>query len=112
MWKTKRVLFHFYNRPPVISSYLLLDTLFNQFVILLTNCTDFSSFAILSAVAFLVKRSAVSSALIIYGSGFVCLPFILTSKCKCGPVEFPVLPTYPITCPAFTSSPTDTICSF
>ena len=34
------------------------------------------------------------------------LPSILISKCKCGPVEFPVLPTLAITSPGFIFAPT------
>ena len=35
-------------------------------------------------------------------------PFTRTSKCRCGPVEYPVLPTLPMTSPRFTFSPADT----
>ena len=27
-----------------------------------------------------------------YGAGFTLLPFIITSKCRCGPVAYPVMP--------------------
>ena len=38
----------------------------------------------------------------------MCCPFILISKCKCGPVEFPVLPTAAIMSPAWIFCPTFT----
>ena len=37
--------------------------------------------------------------------GFTRTPFCITSKCRWKPVLSPVLPTYPITCPAVTASP-------
>ena len=37
--------------------------------------------------------------------GSTVLSEILISKCKCGPVEFPVLPTSAISCPCVTLSP-------
>ena len=37
--------------------------------------------------------------------GFTRTPFCITSKCRWLPVLSPVLPTYPITCPAVTASP-------
>ena len=35
--------------------------------------------------------------------GFTRTPFCITSKCRWLPVLSPVLPTYPITCPAVTA---------
>src|SRR5690625_2810794 len=43
-----------------------------------------------------------------YFIGSTGLPPVQVSKCKCGPVLFPVLPDRPITCPLATSSPADT----
>ena len=40
-----------------------------------------------------------------YGIGSTATPNFLTSKCKCGPVEFPVEPTAIITSPCFTVAP-------
>lgn len=37
-----------------------------------------------------------------------CEPPARTSKCRCGPVVFPVLPDSAISCPCVTVSPTDT----
>ena len=45
---------------------------------------------------------------VIYGNGSVVTPFILTSKCACGPVEYPVEPTFNIASPLFTVCPTST----
>src|SRR5438874_7559094 len=36
-------------------------------------------------------------------------PFGCTSKCRCGPVVLPVIPTAPTWSPAYTVSPTDTL---
>ncbi len=44
----------------------------------------------------------------INSSGLRRLPFSNTSKCKCVPVERPVVPVLPSTSPAATSSPTST----
>ena len=41
--------------------------------------------------------------------GFCGKPLCLTSKCRCGPVERPVLPTSAIFCPRTTTCPTLTI---
>ena len=38
--------------------------------------------------------------------GFKGIPFSRTSKCRCGPVERPVEPTFAITWPFITTSPT------
>lgn len=38
-------------------------------------------------------------------SGLTKLPFSITPKWMCGPVEFPVLPTLPIYCPLTTLCP-------
>src|SRR5690625_6711662 len=45
----------------------------------------------------------------IYDNGFTGLPPVQDSKCKCGPVELPVLPDRPITGPFATSPPGHTI---
>lgn len=43
-----------------------------------------------------------------YGIGSIVVPFTLISKCRCGPVDKPVLPTFPTTYPTRTFSPTAT----
>ncbi len=43
-----------------------------------------------------------------YGAGFCACPFTRVSKCRCGPVQLPVQPTYPITWPCRTCAPCDT----
>lgn len=43
-----------------------------------------------------------------YSSGLTATPFNSTWKCKCAPVEYPVLPTLPICCPFFTVWPAET----
>ena len=40
-----------------------------------------------------------------YNSGSICLLFLIISKCKCGPVARPVLPTVAIRSPGTTRSP-------
>src|SRR5262245_27094460 len=40
------------------------------------------------------------------GTGSIGAPWRRTSKWRCGPVEIPVLPTSPMTCPGVTTSPT------
>jgi len=37
--------------------------------------------------------------------GFLGAPLTRVSKCRCGPVLLPVLPTYPITSPMRTKAP-------
>src|ERR1700737_1000539 len=40
--------------------------------------------------------------------GLTLALFTVTPQCKCGPVTRPVAPTFPITAPAFTASPSAT----
>lgn len=44
-------------------------------------------------------------------SGLTYLPFSFTPRCRCGPVELPVLPTLPIYCPLTTFCPSLTLIS-
>ena len=41
--------------------------------------------------------------------GLTGVPLTLTSKCRCGPVAYPVLPTVPILWPFLTFWPTETL---
>ena len=56
--------------------------------------------------SFVLFCSPGTTPFVIYGNGSVVTPFILTSKCACGPVEYPVEPTFNIASPLFTVCPT------
>ena len=53
----------------------------------------------------LSQRYGPQSYYIIYGTGSIGASSSQSSRCRCGPVAMPLLPTVPICVPALTSSP-------